>query len=275
MSKFYLLLIGCIVAIKLPAQAILGGTISHQLLNSDSAHIYVETYWESPFSSNEYPPTMLSIGMFDGSDLDSVFLIDRQGLTGFYNINPGGPCFSIDSTILLSRPRYDTLRVALPSSDNDITFRMIECCRLPQILNIINPSTSKVLLSTTISLFARSELNKPARIAPYLLFLLCKEASLSNRFVVNDPDGDQIILSICEPLTASYDFEDCNTSLYNIDTEVVDFINPPYSALQPLGQSNQIYIDPSTGDLSGIINEAGIFVSAVCLKEVRAWPNYQ
>ncbi|RME07188.1 MAG: PKD domain-containing protein, partial [Bacteroidetes bacterium] len=51
--------------------------------------------------------------------------------------------------------------------------------------------------------------------------------------------------------------------------EEVEFVNPPFSPLNPMGGSPTVSIDPVTGMLTGIPNLQGQFTVGVCIKEFR------
>ena len=81
------------------------------------------------------------------------------------------------------------------------------------------------------------------------MYTLCPPNSFSEAYFTQNGclDGDFIT---CPPPYPEY-----------------NYINPPYSATQPLGPDSDISIDNATGYISGSFNTPGVFALAVCVNE--------
>jgi gliding motility-associated-like protein len=95
---------------------------------------------------------------------------------------------------------------------------------------------------------------------------MCKDDSLNIDFSVNEPDGDSVYYSLCQPLNGGSQNSPAPNPPGSAPFTPVPFVFP-YSTGYPLPATPNIAVDPATGILSGTPIGVGQFVFAVCAEE--------
>ena len=189
-------------------------------------------------------------------------------------------CVIVPPSILIEKANY-IFDIELPWSDKVYQITFQRCCRNATISNIINPAETGAAFSVEIFGNAIEECNNSPVFNNFPPILVCNQKNLNFNHSATDSEGDRLEYEFCAPLQAGGTDgattpgsplsctgvtplpENC---LPPYDLVVYD---PNFSALNPMGGSPQISIDPVTGIISGVPNLLGQFVVGVCVKEYK------
>jgi len=138
------------------------------------------------------------------------------------------------------------------------TLEWTTCCRNPAITN--TPSSSIYVGSTTLNTGLANCNNSPAFTNPPVPYICQGQPYTFNQGAI-DADGDSLAYS----LGTCYNNNGNNPITYNAG----------YSALQPLGPTWNVSINPVTGDISVVPNPTGNIEVAVLCVYVEEWRNGQ
>ncbi|MFO0479292.1 MAG: PKD domain-containing protein [Bacteroidota bacterium] len=180
---------------------------------------------------------------------------------------------------------YETTVTLTPSAGGyDIVYQ--RCCRNGTILNLINPDEVGSTYTEHIPGPEMVVTNNSPRFTNRPPTYICSGLNINFDHVATDPDGDQLVYSLCSPfngldvccpLISNPGF----TNTCNNSPPICPNTNPPppylsvpfsapYSASYPLSSSPAININASTGLLSGAPNLLGQWVVGVCVSEYRS-----
>ncbi len=176
------------------------------------------------------------------------------------------PCFTTSSTCVVQEAIY-VGSVTLPANVvGGITAAYQRCCRNPTILNLIQPNVQGITVTAFVPEFSTTPINSSPRFTTFPPVGVCVNTALSFSHAAFDPDGDQLVYSLCDP------FQGATPGNPNPGIPTP----PPYnlvnwgagfSGTNPL--LGTISIDPSTGQLSALPTTLGQFVVGVCVQEFR------
>lgn len=100
------------------------------------------------------------------------------------------------------------------------------------------------------------------------LVVVCANNDMRYSFAAFDPDGDQLRYSFCSAYASTGGSGGNPGPPDPPPFPQVPYNDPSFNESQPLGQSVQI--NPTTGMISGIAPDVGIYVVTVCVQEIRA-----
>ena len=178
------------------------------------------------------------------------------------------PCLVIPSNVCVQEGVY-TFNVSLPIDSDSYHIVYQRCCRNQTISNLVNPEAAGATYSVEITPKGQEECNNSPVFNNFPPIVICVNEELSFDHSAFDAEGDQLVYEFCSPVTGGSN----NNVAPNPDApppfDEVQFALPFYSALNPLGVSTDVTIDPNTGLISGTPLFQGQFVVGVCVEEYR------
>lgn len=290
-QKFYFILFACLTLLlgqynESFAAHIIGGEITYECLGTNPAgtsntyRITMRIFRDcqgggADFDSNPGTPFEATVSIYqDGSTLPRIFYLDAPEVS---RIEPtSDPCFSIPENICVEEGIY-VFETDLPIVDDTYHIVYQRCCRNSTITNITSPSLTGATYTTELTAEAQRVCNSSPAFENSLPIVVCIDQPLSFDLSGTDAEGDSLVYEFCTPLLGGgpdTDFpETADGVAPNPDNpppyESVEFIQPTYSATNPLGNIANAQIDRSTGLFTASPKMFGQFVIAVCMYEYR------
>lgn len=189
------------------------------------------------------------------------------------------PCM-VEPDVCVERAIY-TATVTLPPTPGGYNIVYQRCCRNDGVTNV--PQEQGATYQVHVPGQAQATCNNSPRFNNFPPMYLCVNAPLVFDHSATDPDGDQIVYSLCDPYSggdpscpnpspASAGLTPPCPTVPPAPPYDPVFYNSPYSPANfmnnPSGP-NDLKIDPQTGLLTGTPNTIGMFAVAVCVSEYR------
>ena len=198
---------------------------------------------------------------------------------------PDDPCIDLPPNVCVEEGIYEFEHTFAdwPSTEA-YTISYQRCCRNNTITNVVAPGTIGATFTVEISPEAQAEpdCNDTPTFTDFPPIVVCQGEEINFNHSATDADGDQLIYSLCAPLTGGGnegtagnpgDPNGCNGVFPDPACPPpytpVNFINPPYNVFNPLGSADPLTIDPITGVLTGTPDQLGQYVVGVCVTEIR------
>lgn len=273
---------------ELAAKHIIGGEVTYECLgpgmgnNTRSFRITMKIYRDcdpSAGGANFDIPAYFSI--YRGKEnVNSLFKTITLSNVVVTDIIPDTPaCIQNVPYVCVQQGVYK-FDVDLPISATDSYFVVYQrCCRNNSILNIYDPESVGATYSVEITPDALDLCNDSPVFNDFPPIVICKDSPLRFDHSASDAEGDQLVYRFCAPemgggpVLTTPGYTECfgaqPTPPCAPPFDPVPFIQPAYSALNPMGGNPQITINPVTGSITGIPNLVGRFVVGVCVDEYR------
>ena len=246
--------------------------------------VYRDCNSQSPFN-----------GIGNGSPAYLTVYDGAQNVIGVYDIGSpiitsvppviNSPCINTPNTVCVEQGIYTyTLNLPPVAGGYDIIYQV--CCRNATILNILNPGSTGATYYTHIPGPEVVLSNNSPRFTNLPPIFVCRGLKFTFNHAATDPDGDQLVYSICTP----YQGMDPCCVLFGQPNPIgpncpsppssCPTANPPppytpiifqspYTSSYPIASSPAFSINPTTGILSGTPNMNGQFVFNICVQEFR------
>ena len=167
----------------------------------------------------------------------------------------------------------------LPLSTESYHISYQRCCRNETISNIIAPDDVGATYTIEITRQAQELCNNSPEFDEFPPIVICAGSPLEYDHSATDPDGDQLRYRFCPPLLGGGSllapglYQTCAGARPEPSCPppygTVTFIDPDYTATQPMGGDPVISIDSITGLITGTPTVLGQFVVGVCVEEYR------
>ncbi len=255
----------------LDAAHLVGGELSYSCLGNNRYEIRLVIYRDC--ASNGAPfddPAIITV--FNSSN--AVYRNLRVPLRSSSNLPIDAPnsCTTLPSFVCTQEGIYlDT--ITLPAAGGPYTLSHQRCCRNNSIDNIPNPrlwgSTYTIEVPTNVACNSSPSFSKAPPVA------LCLNQFVQVDMGANESDGDSLSYFLCSPLHGGG--SQVNTTGPNSprpDTATA----PPYTQVPfaagystsfPISSGPVFNLNQQTGLLSGMPNQVGQYVFAVCVQEWR------
>jgi gliding motility-associated-like protein len=278
----YLLLctLGCFVAALSYANHITGGQMFYTLVSeSGGNYTYRVTMmlYRDCFSQGAPLDAIAPIAVFNNStgSMVSIFQVsmarqDKLQITGSDPciLNPPQVCYDVG---------YYEFTVTVPAASEGYTIAYQRCCRITGINNLVGSSNVGATYTAQIpgtQLGATFPKNNSARFVGEDRVVVCANSPMRYSFAAQDADGDELRYYFCTAYKGGGQAQSPaggpNTPSPNPPSpppyDAVPY-SAPFNASSPLG--DQVSIDPTTGEITGIAPAAGIYVVTVCVDEYR------
>ena len=256
------------ISIESFATHIVGGTLTYEYLGGNQYRIHLTVYrdcfgGQAPFDD----PAV--VGVFD---INNNLITTVPMTLGTITQIPGtinNPCTTAPTNVCTEVTTYTDV-VTLPPIAGGYQMAYQRCCRNAVIQNIQTPGDVGSTFYTQIPNATQVGNNSSARFTNLPPLYLCSGLQFVFDHSATDPDGDQLVYSLCTP----HDGLDANTPGGNNFTPdpppygYVTWTNP-YNLNDMMGGTQPLTINPNTGQLIVTPNTIGTFVVGVCVSEVR------
>lgn len=277
LKKFFLLFFVFAFHCKVNASHIVGGELYYDCLGNDQYRITLKLYRDcyctgcAAYGDPEY----LSIFTSNGT----LYTQPPMSFPGSVPLTSSvsNPCL-VEPDICVERAIYTTT-VTLPAATGGYDIVYQRCCRNNGTANVVTDQGATYQVHIPGS--SQANCNNSPRFNNFPPLFLCNNAPFIFDHSATDPDGDQLVYSLCDPYEgASPTCPDpspggqgggCGTEpppptysplIYNFPYSASNFLNNPSSV-------NNLKIDANTGVMTGTPNTIGMFVVAVCVSEYR------
>ena len=278
----YLLLcvLGCFVAVASYANHITGGQMYYTLVSEAGGnYTYRVTMmlYRDCYSQGAQLDASAPIAVFNNETgtMTRIFQVDMARQDKLQITNPD-PCILNPPTVCYDVGYYE-FTVTLPASREGYTIAYQRCCRIAGINNLIGSSNAGATYTAQIPgtvLNSDNPKNNSAQFVGEDRVVVCANSPMSYSFAARDADGDELRYYFCEAYLGGGQAQTPqggpNTPSPN-PPSAPPYSSVPYSssysASKPLGDG--VTINPTTGEISGLAPNAGIYVVTVCVDEYR------
>jgi gliding motility-associated-like protein len=243
-----------------------GGELTYVCLGNNDYRITLKVYrdcfnGQAPFD-NPAP-----VGIFDGNGV--LFTVIDLNFPGSTNVPPISisPCLVPPGNVCVEEAVYQGV-VNLPPSATGYTLVYQRCCRNGTISNLINPNDVGSTYTASIPGTSVALCNSNPVFNNFPPIFLCANVPINFDHSATDSDGDSLVYFICEPLDGGSSFNPTPNPPDPPPYISVPFASP-YSASNPMGGNPPLFINQSTGLLTGTPVTIGQFVVGVCVSEYR------
>lgn len=265
MRRSYLLVIACLLAFVSKATHIIGGEMYYDHLGGGQYLVTLNLYRDcGPDNVNG-----------TGFDLQAqIAVYNAAGVLQFSQMldDPGelavpvvldDPCLSAPPEVCVATTQYTGVFV-LPPIAGGYTLSYQRCCRTPAMVNL----QGQMGLTCTVHVPGPPDsANSSPRFSEYPPIALCLGTDISVDHSANDPDGDQLVYSICPPLQGADAL--APMPLAPPPPYAAVAWAPGYSDNMQIDSAPPLAIDAVTGELTVHPTLQGSFAVAVCVSEYR------
>jgi len=260
-----LLFAGMLVGGLLQATHIIGGNMYYDHLGGNQYRITLVLYRDcGPDNANGTgfdPSASLAVYNASGQEVNSASVAFAGEVPLPVDLND--PCLTVPPTVCVRTAVYQHV-FNLPPIPGGYTISYQRCCRTPAMANLAGQQG--LTCSATIPGPPLAQNSSP-RFGDIPAIALCLGRDQTIDFSATDPDGDDLVYSLCAPYTGG------------TATNPAPFPAPPpyaevsfgagYSATDPIDSDPPVSIDPSTGLLSVSATLQGVYTVGVCVSEFR------
>ncbi len=281
MTRFFTLLFFFFVAMTgLHAKHIIGGVLSYECLGDGNYRFTMKMYRDCAGGGAQFDQNA-PFSIYKGNSQTPIITITRSPVQ-VVNIEPDdNPCLQIPPGVCVQEGIYIfEYQFDDWPSDEAYTISYQRCCRNEGVTNIVNPDDIGATFTIELTPFAQAVCNNSPVYNDFPPIVICANEPLHYDHSAFDPDGDQLIYEFCAPLVGGGKAGLGGGNQFGCDGitpnpacpppyEEVQFVNPPFSPLNPMGGNPVVSIDPVSGMLTGVPNLQGQFTVGVCIKEFR------
>lgn len=265
MRRSGLLMLACLLAFASSATHIIGGEMYYDHLGGDQYQVTLNLY-------RDCGPDNVNGTGFDFQAQIAVY--DAAGVFQFSQMldDPGeltvpvvldDPCLSAPPEVCVATTQYTGIFV-LPPLAGGYTLSYQRCCRTPAMVNL----QGQMGLTCTVHVPGPPDnANSSPRFSEYPPIALCLGTDISVDHSAEDPDGDQLVYSICPPLQGADAL--MPMPLAPPPPYAAVAWAPGYSDNMQIDSAPPLSIDPVTGELTLHPTLQGSFAVAVCVSEYR------
>lgn len=259
------------------ATHLVGGDFSYVHLGGDDYEITLTIYRDcSPANTNGTGfDDQVAIGMWSGEgiigpgDVSTIWLVPSN--VSLVPVEMGNPCGTPPPELCIEQAVYTTT-LTLPATSYGWDLVYQRCCRNPTISNLDDfggtenaGMTLQVHIPGT-SVLAESNSSPAFQELPPVA--MCSNLPFSWDHSALDPDGDELVYSLCAPLQGG-DAANAQPNPPSTPPYVAVPYLPAYSADYPMDANPGMAIDPNTGLLTATPTQPGQYAVGICVSEYR------
>lgn len=265
-ARYYLLLLSLFAFLNAKATHIIGGEIYYDYLGNNNYRISIALFRDcATISGAPYDnPLNLAIYSSNGVLVQNVAVPFPGSVVLPIIFN--NPCVVTPTGFCNEKAVYTTI-VNLPPTAGGYTVSYQRCCRRPDVMNIVDPGSTGLTLTTHIPGMS-IPVNSSPRFNNYPPLVLCNNDDLVFDHSATDPDGDQLVYELITPYAGASDFSPQPNPTPPPPYGPVFWMSN-FNALNPLGPGATIAINPNTGVLTANPELIGMFVVGIRVKEYR------
>ena len=259
------------------AKHIIGGVINYECLGGGNYRFTMKMYRDCSDPTGAFFDQNAPFSIYKGSSqipLTTLF-VSPNVITDIDADN--NPCVEVPPSVCVQEGIYtfEYLFADWPSSQS-YTISYQRCCRNASVTNIQTPGDVGATFTIELTPASQAVCNNSPVYNTFPPVAICVNEPLIYDHSAFDQEGDQLVYELCSPLLGAGQGgggNGCNSIQPNPACpppyQPANFINPPYSPLNPMGGNPQVTINPVTGLLTGTPNIQGQFVVAICVSEYR------
>ncbi|MDA0945541.1 MAG: gliding motility-associated C-terminal domain-containing protein [Bacteroidetes bacterium] len=264
-------------ALTAQATHLVGGDFSYVHLGGDQYEITLTVYRDcSPANTNDtYFDLQVAIGMWNGSGTigpnDVLSIALQNANVSEVPVIMGNPCGTPPPELCIQRAIYTSV-VTLPANEYGWDLVYQRCCRNPTISNLDDlggtENAGMTLMVHIPGTGVISESNSSPAFQELPPVALCANLPFVWNHSAVDPDGDDLVYSLCPPLQGG----DAGNAQPNPPS------TPPYNPVpylpgfswdNPMTALPGMAIDASTGQLTVTPTQVGQYAVGICVSEYR------
>lgn len=257
------------------AKHIIGGVLTYECLGGGNYRFTMKMYRDCSDPTGAGFDFNAPFTIYKGNDTElTTLFISPQTIT---SIDPDdNPCVELPPNICVQEGIYifEYQFTDWPASESyHVSYQ--RCCRNNTITNIQTPGDVGATFTVELTPASQAVCNNSPVYNTFPPIVICVNEPLAYDHSAVDAEGDQLVYELCAPLVGGGmgGGTGCNGITPNPACpppyNPVNFINPPYSPLNPMGGNPAISINPVTGELTGTPNTLGQFVVGICVSEYR------
>ncbi|PBQ31766.1 hypothetical protein CNR22_08275 [Sphingobacteriaceae bacterium] len=270
---------------------IVGGEIIYNDLGNGKYEIILKIYRDcaalnaSPFDGLSNTPPAYLTSYNAAGNVDTLYEMGSPLISSVPSAF-NNACVYAPNDICIEEGIY-TATLTLPPRSGGYTLVYQRCCRNAIISNLLLPATQGATYFTKIPGPEEVTANSSPRYTKFPPIYICDNVALRFDHSATDPDGDQLVYSLCAPyagldgccasLNSSVPFSSsvcpsppasCPTVASAPPYSTVMFV-APFSGGYPIASNPVFAINPTTGELTGTPTLTGQYVVGVCVQEYR------
>lgn len=248
------------------AEHLVGGEIYYECLGNDEYLITLKVYRDC-YSSGAPFDSPAAISIYDNSGSLVTNLSAYYSGSQVLDVVINNPCLQAPPDVCVEEAVY-TVSVNLPPIPGGYHVAYQRCCRNQSIVNLTNPDAQGSTYYVQIPEQALNSCNSSPYYNGFPPLALCIGEELVFDHSATDPDGDQLVYSLCTPFDGGS----------QVVPAPIPAVAPPYSNISwgggyssgfPIDATPAFAIDAATGELTGVPTQAGQYVVGVCVEEYR------
>lgn len=254
----------CLSQARAWAGHIIGGEIYYEHLGGSSYLVTLDLYRDCAPGATAFDATVEIRAFSANGSAYSTQSIPYNGETIVPVVIPN-PCLAAPPNVCVATTRYQAT-FNLPPSVGGYTISYQRCCRVPSILNLLQPGSQGLTCTVRVPGQPNSANDSP-HFANYPPIAICVGEELVFDHSALDGDGDSLAYVLCTPLRGG-----------SVATPAPTPDPPPYqevpwgagySAGYQLDASPPMSIDAVSGQLSVRPTQQGAYAVGVCVQEYR------
>lgn len=246
------------------AAHIIGGEIYYDHLGGSSYRVTLDLYRDCGPGVTAFDASVQIRAFTSTGAVHSTQTISYAGETIVPVVIPN-PCLAAPPNVCVATTRYQAI-FNLPPSAGGYTISYQRCCRVPSILNLLQPGNQGLTCTVRVPGQPNSDNDSP-RFANYPPIVICVGETLVFDHSALDADGDSLAYLLCTPLHGGSMADPAPTPGPPPYTGVP--WGPGYTGAYQLDSSPPMSIDPVTGQLSVSPTQQGAYAVGVCVQEYR------
>lgn len=261
-----LLAIFVILPLSTMAEHIIGGEMTY-VCNGNGTYTFTMKIYRDCNSTGAPFDNPGNFAVFNDNNL----LVDQAqaAVISQIEIDPtfSSPCLNFPPDVCVEEGTYQfTLALDTDVSGYQVVYQ--RCCRNQTVQNLQNPGAQGLTIVAEVPPSSDATCNSSPVFNNFPPPVLCTFEELVFDHSATDPDGDELVYSLCSPFIGGS----------QADPLPIPASNPPYdevlwgagySAIDPLDADPILSIDPVTGILTGVPLIQGQYVVGVCVEEWR------
>jgi gliding motility-associated-like protein len=281
-NRLFSLLLLLFVVVQVNAKHIIGGELTYDFVTEVSPGVnrykFTLTIYRDCNSNGADFDDDASIGIYRGNlsaaALEAQFSAQHDMIVRIPVDTPD--CVTSIPSICVQRTNYVFTR-DLPVINASYIVVYQRCCRNETIRNLVNPGDVGATYYAEITPLAQQLKNSSPRFKFFPRTIICNQIPLIEDQSATDPDGHQLVYSLCSPLDGGGTIlqgpaaTSCEGSqpipACGPPYDQVPFVVPDFTPSAPMGGSPVIQINSTTGLVTGTPNQLGQFVVGICVQE--------
>ena len=270
MRKTLLSLFCLLSCLSMLATHLVGGELTYTYLGGDEYQITLKVYRDcGPDNENGTGfDALAAVGIYENGSLYTTveIFLNNDFITELPT--DAGPCLEVPPSVCIEEAVYIE-NVTLPSSPNGYDLVYQRCCRTPAIINLELPGeTGNTLWAQIPPEGLVQGDNSSPEFADLPPSLLCVNQPFVFDHAAIDPDGDDLVYSLCDPMHgASFFAPQPNPPAPPPFVNVTWLAG--FDAEDPITADSPFEINELSGLITGTPTQSGKYAVGVCVQEYR------